>query len=130
MYQKIIIVGNLGSDPEMRYTPNGTPVTNFNVATNRVWKDPQGEQHKETTWFRVNAWNRQAETCNEFLRKGSSVLVEGTVSASAWKTQEGEPRATLEVRAQIVRFLGARGEPVEAGPGAPEAELSEDDIPF
>ena len=130
MYQKIVIVGNLGGDPEMRYTPSGTPVTNFSVATNRVWNDQQGEQHKETTWFRVNVWGRQAETCNEYLQKGRPVLVEGSVSASTWKTQEGEPRATLEVRAQTVRFLGGRAEAGDVPAGAPDADLSEDEIPF
>lgn len=130
MYQKIVIAGHLGSDPEMRYTPKGTQVTNFSVATNRVWKDQQGEKHEEVTWFRVNVWGRMGEVCNEYLQKGRPVLVEGTVKASAWKTPEGEVRATLEVHAQVVRFLGGKGEDKEMPAGTSEEGVSEDDIPF
>jgi len=72
MYHKIIIVGNLGRDPEMRYTPDGTPVTHFSVATNRRWTDQEGQQHDETTWWRVTAWGRQAEVCNQYLQKGEA----------------------------------------------------------
>ena len=80
MYQKTLIVGNLGREPEMRYMPDGTAVTNLNVATNRRWTDKQsGQPVEEVTWFRVNVWGRQAETCNEYLSKGSKVLVEGTL---------------------------------------------------
>ena len=123
MYQKIVIVGNLGKDPEMRFTPGGKAVTNFNVATNRTWNH-DGEQRKETTWFRVNVWGTQAEACNEYLKKGRPVLVEGRVSASAWVGDDKEPRATLEVNAQTVRFLGSKES------DAPEMDLSESEIPF
>lgn len=133
MYQKIIVVGNLGRDPEMRYTQDGTPVTSFSVATTRRWNDREGGQREETTWFRVTTWGKQAEVCNQYLSKGRQVLVEGTISASAWKGRDGEPRATLELRADTVRFLGQRGEaaPVEGAVDKPEAEpASEDEIPF
>ncbi len=132
MYQRTVVVGHLGRDPEMRYTQDGTPVTSFSVATTRRWADREGAQREETTWFRVSAWGRQAEICNQYLTKGRLVLVEGTVSASAWKERNtGEPRATLELRATRVVFLGGpRG---EAAPGAApeEAEATfEDEVPF
>ncbi len=136
MYQKTIVVGHLGRDPEMRYTQEGTPVTSFTVATSRKWQDREGGQREETTWFRVTAWGKQAEVCSQYLSKGRLVLVEGSVSVSAWKGRDGEPRATLELRADTVRFLGGgqRGEGApeghEAG-GAPAGEGTlEDEIPF
>ena len=79
MYQKIIVVGNLGGDPEMRYMPDGTAVTNFSIATNRKWTDTQGNPQEEVTWFRVSTWGRIAENCNQYLTKGSKVLVEGRI---------------------------------------------------
>ena len=79
MYQKIIVVGNLGGDPEMRYMPDGTAVTNFSLATNRKWTDGQGNPQEEVTWFRVSTWGRIAENCNQYLAKGSKVLVEGRI---------------------------------------------------
>jgi len=127
MYQKTVIVGHLGADPEMRYTPSGVPVTTFRVATNRVWTNQEGERQEKTTWFRVTAWRRLAETCNEYLSKGRLVLVEGDIDASAWTTSEGEPRATLELTARTVKFLGGRGERAEVGP---EEVIEEEEIPF
>jgi single-strand DNA-binding protein len=133
MYQHVVIVGNLGRDPEMRYTPSGVPVTSFTVAVNRKWKNQEGELQEKTTWFRVTAWRRLAELCNEYLEKGRLVLVEGEIDASAWIGQDGEPRATLELTAQNVRFLGGRsleemggGAAFKEGPVGP----SEDDLPF
>jgi len=133
MYQRTIVVGHLGRDPEMRYTQDGTPVTSFSVATSRRWTDREGEPKEETTWFRVSAWGRQAETCNQYLSKGRPVLVEGIVTASAWKGRDGEPRASLELRADRVVFLGQRGEAAAPVPdSAPEAAetTTEDEIPF
>ena len=131
MYQRTVVVGHLGRDPEMRYTQEGTPVTSFNVATTRRWTSREGEAREETTWFRVSAWGRQAEVCNQYLSKGRLVLVEGTVNASAWKGRDGEARASLELRAERVVFLGGRGEPVEADTGAEVGEdVGEDEIPF
>lgn len=131
MYQRTIVVGHLGRDPEMRYTQDGTPVTSFSMATTRRWNDREGGQREETTWFRVSVWGRQAEPCNQYLSKGRLVLVDGTISASAWKGRDGEPRATLELRAGRVVFLGSRG---ETGPSEPEEEggesTTEDEIPF
>lgn len=140
MYHKIIIVGNLGRDPEMRYTPDGTPVTNFSVATNRKWTGSDGQQQEETIWFRVTAWRRLAETCNQFLQKGRQVLVEGqlrpdpaTGGPRVWTGNDGTPRAQFEVTALTVKFLGGRGEaPPEEAPGAFEEPSVEplDEIPF
>ncbi|HEY81163.1 MAG TPA: single-stranded DNA-binding protein [Anaerolineae bacterium] len=134
MYQHVVIVGNLGRDPEMRYTPSGIPVTSFSVAVSRKWKNQEGELQEKTTWFRVTAWRKLAELCNQYLEKGRLVLVEGEIDASAWVGQDGEPRATLELTAQNVRFLGNRSSAGEfggetaafkEGPGP-----SEDDLPF
>jgi single-strand DNA-binding protein len=111
MYQHVVIVGYLGRDPEMRYTQDGTPVTTMSVATSRKWKGADGQMKEETTWFRVTVWGRMAEACNQYLSKGRLVLVEGTVTASAWKSREGEAMASLELRATGVKFLGGgRGE--------------------
>jgi single-strand DNA-binding protein len=140
MYHTVIIVGNLGRDPEMRYTPSGQPVTSFSVATNRQYTSSSGEQVKETTWFRISAWGKQAETCNQYLRKGSKVLVEGRLNADpatggprVWTGQDGSTRASFEVTAQTVRFLSSRNE-VDAGGGGDYGSMAEmapdDDIPF
>lgn len=139
MYQKLTIVGNLGQDPEMRYTPDGTPVTNFSVATNRRWTNQDGSQGEETVWFRITAWRRLAEVCNEYLEKGRQVLVEGrlrpdreTGGPRVWTGRDGQPRASFEVTAMTVKFLG-RG---AAAPGEPAAEIpeeppeEEEEIPF
>ena len=128
MYQQTIVVGHLGRDPEMRYTPDGTPVTSFSIATTRKWTNAEGQQEK-TTWFRVTAWRKQAETCNQYLSKGRLVLVEGEIDVSAWSDKtSGEARATLELTARVVRFLGGRGEKTEAAEGP--AAVSEEEIPF
>lgn len=116
-FQTIILAGNLGRDPEMRYTPSGQPVTNLNIATNRQYTTNSGERVKETTWFRVSVWGKQAEACNQYLRKGSMVLVEGRLTQDpatggprVWTGQDGSPRASFEVNAQTVRFLSSRQE--------------------
>ncbi len=116
MFHTIILIGNLGKDPEMRYTPAGQPVTSFSVASNRSYNGSNGEKVDETIWFRVTAWGKQAETCNQFLRKGSKVLVEGRLTPDEsggpriWNRQDGTPAASFEVTASTVRFLSQRGE--------------------
>ncbi|NLF64674.1 MAG: single-stranded DNA-binding protein [Chloroflexi bacterium] len=145
MYQKIIIVGNLGRDPEMRYMPDGTAVTNLNVATNRRWNDPRsGEAREETTWFRVAVWGKQAETVNQYLSKGSQVLVEGRLETDPqtggpriFTRQDGTAGASYEIRAFQVRFIGGRSDNVVADVdsgqsygGRGQAVEEEDDIPF
>ena len=141
MYQKVIIVGNLGRDPEMRYTADGTPVTNFSVATSRKWTNPDGSPGEETVWFRVSAWRKLAETCNQYLSKGRLVLIEGTLkpdpntgNPQIWTRQDGTPGASFEVRAFTVKFLGGRGEQVAAAPSSGDEEppgmIEAEDIPF
>jgi single-strand DNA-binding protein len=148
MYHTIILVGNLGNAPTMRYTPNGQAVTTFSVATNRQHNaDIGGGPVKETTWFRVTAWGKQAETCNEYLHKGSKVLVEGrmtpdpdTGSPRIFNRQDGSVGVSYEVTAMTVRFLSAKEngeEEVTAGtpvthPQATDANsrLPDDDVPF
>ena len=136
MYQKIIIIGNLGRDPEMRYTPDGTPVTSFSVATSRRWTDPSGQQQERTVWFRVSAWRRLAETCNQYLSKGRQVFVEGELQEPRpYQGRDGEWRASLDVTARTVQFLGGRGDvgaaaPSEEGPGEAPDLLDEEEIPF
>ncbi len=124
MYQKMVIAGNLGRDPEMRYTPSGQAVTNLNVATNRQYTSNSGERVKETTWFRVSVWGKQAESCNQYLSKGSKVLVEGRMNQDpatggprVWTGNDGSPRASFEMTAQTVRFLSSRQEDQAAGGG-------------
>ncbi len=142
MYQLIIIAGNVGKDPEMRYMPDGKAVTSFSVATNRQYTGSNGEQVKETTWFRVTTWGKTAEVCNQYVKKGSKVLVEGRLTADKntggpkiWTRQDGTAGASFEISAASVRFLSSRAEnesgPVSGGGGMEMAELPpEDDIPF
>ena len=138
MFQKVILVGNLGRDPEMRYTPGGQAVTNFSVATNRRYTDSSGETRDETVWFRISAWGKQAETCNQYLKKGSRVLVEGRLNGDEngnprmWTGQDGSPRASFEVTSQNVRFLSGRdeGSVGDDEGGSAAAPPPDDDIPF
>ncbi len=136
MYHKVIIVGNLGRDPEMRYTPDGAPVTTFSVATNRRWNNPDGSQGEETIWFRVTCWRRQAEIANQYLKKGSKVLVEGrlqpdkeTGGPRVWTAQDGKPRASFELTAENLRLLTGKGEGgPEVGGGGGGGGRSSDDF--
>lgn len=138
MYQQITLIGNLGRDPEMRYTPTGVPVTSFTMAVSRNWVGQDGQRQEKTTWFRVTAWRKLAETASQYLTKGSKVLVVGEVEdPNAYIDREGQARASLEVTAQTIRFLSTRGEagsaPVGAGgaAGADNSEsMSDEDIPF
>lgn len=137
MYHTIIIVGNLGRDPEMRYTPNGQAVTNFNVATNRQYTSSDGTQVKETIWFRVSTWGKTAETTNQYLKKGSKVLVEGRLipdqesgGPRVWTRQDGTSAASFEINANIVRFLSSRTEDEAVYQTAETPGPRDDDIPF
>ena len=123
---KVILVGNLGSDPEMRYTPNGKAVTSFSVATNRRYTTSAGESRDETDWFRISVWGKQAEMCNQFLSKGKQVYVEGRLHARNWEGQNGQTRTSLEVSAERVLFLGRR--PAASAPE--EGEIVPEDLPF
>lgn len=131
---KVTIIGNVGNEPEMRFTPNGKPVTSFSVATNWVYNSPEGERKQETEWFNVVAWNRLAEQCNQFLAKGKLVYVEGRLHTRNWEGQDGQQHYRMEVIANRVIFLDRRGpggmaeEKIEeAGPGG---DMEPEDLPF
>jgi len=157
MYHKVVLIGNLGQDPEMRYTPSGTAVTHFSVATKTAvskervpecpdgWRDSYNSKNWElTTWWRVTAWRQLAETCNQFLSKGSQVYVEGEVNGTAangsqnprvWTGTDGVPRASFELTARMVRFIGSRGGGDVAGEAEgpeepPPGFVEETEIPF
>ncbi len=124
MYHKIIIVGHLGRAPDMRYTPDGVPVTTLSIAANRKWSNSDGSNGEETVWFKVTAWRRQAEIAAQYLQKGRPVLIEGrlqpdkaTGGPKIWTRQDGTPGAAYEVTAETIRFIGGRGE-VSGGPAA------------
>ncbi len=133
---KVMIIGNLGSEPEMRFTPNGNPVTSFRVATNRVYTTPEGERREETEWFTVVAWSKLAEQCNQFLTKGRLVYAEGRLRTHTWEGQDGQKRSRTEIIANRVTFLdrqAAAPSPEEKGEEGLEGEAGElepEDIPF
>lgn len=127
MYQSTTVIGHLGRDPEMRYTSSGMAVCSFSVAVSRKWTSKDGAQQEKTTWFRVSAWGKLGEVCNQYLAKGRLVMVEGEVDASAYTPKDGgDPKATLELRANTVKFLGGKGG--EAQQEAAPAD--ETDVPF
>jgi single-strand DNA-binding protein len=107
---KAIIVGRLGADPEIRFTQSGAGVTNFNVATDSVWKDKEGQKQSRTEWHRIVVWGPQAEVCQKYLSKGREVYIEGEIQTRSWEDKEGQKRWTTEIRARDVRFLGGRGD--------------------
>lgn len=123
---KVILIGNLGSDPEMRFTPNGKAVTSFRLATNYRYTTSAGESREETDWFRITVFGKQAEQCNQFLTKGRQVYVEGRLHARNWQGQDGQMRTSLEVTANRVLFLGKRA----LAPLPEEGELEPEDLPF
>ena len=131
---KVMVIGNVGSEPEMRFTPAGKHVTSFRVATNRVYTTPEGERKEETEWFTVVAWNRLAEQCNQFLGKGRLVYAEGRLRTRSWEGQDGQKHYRTEVIANQVSFLDRRSAaPLAEGEKPEEAEAAEvepDDIPF
>jgi single-strand DNA-binding protein len=152
---KVLLIGNLGKDPEMKYTPQGKPVATFSLAVSRSWKGNDGELRDETEWFRIVAWDKLAETCNEYLRKGSKVYIEGRLQTRKWEGQDGQPRETVEVVAFDLVFLEPRqgagvpggsrsasgGSAEDRGSRAPsggsysngfddDADTDADDIPF
>ena len=130
---RIIIIGNLGSEPEMRFTPNGRPVTSFSAATNRRYTTSEGERREETEWFTVVTWGRLAEQCNQFLSKGRLVYVEGRLRTHSWEGQDGQKRYRNEIVADRVSFLDRQAsaplnEEKSIDPGMDDIEP--DDIPF
>lgn len=141
-FNKIILVGNLGRDPELRYTPDGTPVCNFSLATNERRRDPKtGENNDVTTWFRVTLWRRQAEVASQYLSRGKPVYIEGRLRVEEYTDRDGKVRHSLEVTATDMQFLGGAGRsdegvaPARAAAAStnsmPEpADVTDDDVPF
>jgi single-strand DNA-binding protein len=130
---KVMLIGNLGSEPEMRFTPSGNPVTSFRVATNRVYNSPEGERKEETEWFTVITWGKLAEQCNQFLGKGRLVYAEGRLRTRNWEGQDGQKHYRTEVIANRVTFLdrqAAASLPEEKAEEPAGGELGPDDIPF
>lgn len=125
---KVMIIGNLGRDPEMRYTPSGRPVTTFSVATSRTWNTSEGEKHVETEWFNVVAWSNLAEICKQYLTKGQQVFIEGRLQTRHWDDQEGNKHTSVEIVANEMIILGERRETGEAGTESVTDE--EEEFPF
>jgi single-strand DNA-binding protein len=121
-FNKVILIGNLTKDPELRYTPQGTAVVNLRLAVNRRFRDRNQELKEETCFVTVVVWNKQAETCNQYLHKGSPVFVEGRLQSRSWEDNSGQKRTTIEVRADRIQFLGA-------GPAREVAQPIEEQLP-
>ena len=144
---KVILIGNLGSDPEVKYTPSGVPVANVSLATNETWNDRNGERQERTEWHRLVVWRKLAEIVGQYLKKGSKVYIEGRLETRSWDDQSGQKRYTTEVVVNDLQMLDGRGDFSDAGPGAPEppaapesagggyapqggGESADDDLPF
>ena len=149
---KVILIGRLGKDPEVKYTPSGAPVAKFSLATDEVFKDRSGEQQKRTEWHNIVAWNRLAEICGEYLTKGKQIYIEGSIRSRQWEDQSGNKRTSYEIVAREMKMLGSRADSEraagasagsavspppsaqEAGPPAepprPEPDIADEDIPF
>lgn len=137
---KAILIGNLGRDPELRYTPNGQAVTRFSIATSERFKDRNGEQQERTTWHNIVAWGRQAEVANEYLSKGSPVFIEGRIDNRSYDDKDGNKRYISEVIVQRLQFLGRKGESTGGFEGQPpppaddefpgDSSGQDDDLPF
>lgn len=112
---RVQIIGHLGKDPEMRYTPKGTPITRFSVAVNRWWTSADGERHEQTEWFSVEAWDKLGEFSQKYLRKGRLVYVEGELRTDRWEDEKGEPRSLTKVRATDIELLDRKPEEPEGG---------------
>ena len=143
---KVILVGRLGKDPEVKYTPSGTPVAKFTLATDEVFKDRTGEQQRRTEWHTIVAWSKLAEICGEYLVKGKQVYIEGSIRSRQWEDQTGNKRTAYEIVARDMKMLGSRADSERGGtapsrgtaaaeadsPPAPHPspEITDEDIPF
>ena len=128
---KVILIGYLGQDPEVSYTPKGTAVANLGIATNESWKDQSGELQERTEWHRVNMYGRMAETAKDFMKKGQMVYVEGRLHTREWEDQNQIKRKTTEIRCDNFTMLGRRSEPQEpSAPSESESSNTDDDLPF
>ena len=142
---KVILVGNLGSDPQVRYTPGGQAVANFNIATSERFNNKAGEKEERTEWHRIVAWGKLAEICQQYLKKGKQVYIEGRLQTRQWEDQQGQKRQTTEIVAQTMQMLGRVGDTPGGGGGggdfvpsqdygsaepAPQGAATDDDLPF
>jgi len=133
---KVILIGNLGTDPDLRYTPSGTPVANFSLATHEQWTNKQGNKEERTEWHRIVAWGKLGEICGQYLHKGSQVYIEGKIRSRTWEDREGQKRYTTEIIALSMQMLGAptrdlsQQEVPEDFPSDIPEPIPEDDIPF
>lgn len=132
---KVMIIGNLGRDPEMRYTPSGRPVTTFSVGASRSWNSSDGERHSETEWFNIVAWSNLAEICKQYLTKGQQVYIEGRLQSRRWEDKEGNKHTTIEIVASEMMMLGERRDAMHPSTDEfPDDEASshvnEDEFPF
>jgi single-strand DNA-binding protein len=146
---KVILIGRLGKDPEVKYTPSGAPVAKFTLATDEVFKDRAGEQQRRTEWHTIVAWNKLAEICGEYLTKGKQVYIEGSIRSRQWEDQSGNKRTAYEIVARDMRMLGSKAdteraaaasaapvsrsapEPIEsAEPSPPPPDITDEDVPF
>ncbi len=136
---KVILVGRLGKDPEVKYTPNGTPVARFTLATNEVWKDQSGEKQERTEWHNIVAWTKLAEICGQYLTKGKLVYIEGRLQTRSWEDKDGNKRNTTEVRAENMVMLSSKADesrPAKAAAASSssdessETTITDDDLPF
>jgi len=133
---KVMIIGHLGRDPEMRYTPSGRPVTTFSVAVSRTWNTVDGERHSETEWFNIVAWGNLAEICKQYLKKGQQVFIEGRLQTRHWEDKEGQKRTSVEVVANEMMMLGDRRDKNDSEGSQSnevnhsEPESDEDEFPF
>ena len=140
---KVILVGRLGRDPESRFTASGQAVCNFSLATDRSYKDRNGQTQKQTEWHKIVAWGKLAEICQKYLKKGSQIFVEGRIQSRQWEDQQGQKRTSFEIVAGEMRMLGSRGEastashageeaeaPAAPAPEESATEVSAEDIPF
>jgi single-strand DNA-binding protein len=143
---KVILVGRLGKDPELKYTPSGTPVAKFTLATDEVFKDRAGEQQRRTEWHTIVAWSKLAEICGEYLAKGRQVYIEGSIRSRQWEDQTGNKRTAYEIVARDMKMLGSRADSERGAAGSsrspappetdspssvpPSPEITDEDIPF
>lgn len=127
---KVMLIGNLGRDPEMRYTPSGRPVTTFSLATNRSWKTSDGDRRNETEWFNIVAWGNLAEICNKYLSKGKQIYIEGRVQSRKWEDDDGNKRETTEIVAKEMIMLGERRKSDDHDDDEHHDEPDDDEFPF
>ena len=133
---KVMLIGHLGADPELRYTPSGAAVANFRMATSETWTDANGEKQERTEWHSIVAWRKLAEICGEYLKKGSQVYIEGRLQTRSWEGQDGVKRYSTEVVARDMQMLGGKPGGAAAAPEAyeesppPEVPEEDDDLPF